>query len=133
MVDKISKPCYFYNTGGCYHSDGTVKSAAECKYIHVKVTEPLEKPQHLKPPCKYYHLRGHCQNVYCVFGHSELSVERWKKYFFTHNYPGLRYTSTDQFNWDGVQTTARPPGINVNYVKTTILMIMLQLLDDLSE
>ncbi|KKL66009.1 hypothetical protein LCGC14_2149270 [marine sediment metagenome] len=136
MADKIQKPCYFYNTGGCYHSDGAVKSEAKCKYLHVKVNEPLEKPQHLKAPCKYYHLRGHCKNSYCVFGHSELSAERWEKYFPTHNYPGMEYTRTGRFNWDGKQPLTEPQmppsGTNVNQVKTTILMMMLQMLDELS-
>ncbi len=133
MAEKIQKPCYFFNTGGCYHSDGRIKTEQECKYLHVGINEPLEKPQHLKPACKYYHLRGHCKNPYCVFGHSELSSERWNKFFPTHIYPGSDYTKTDKFNWDGKQIEVQTPSsseTNVNQVKAAILMMMLQMLDE---
>ena len=137
MTDKIQKPCYFFNTGGCYHSDGSVKSEADCKYLHVTVKEPLEKPQHLKPPCKYYHLRGHCKNAYCVFGHSEISADRWEKYFPTHPYPGPDYSRTDKFNWDGTQNmeprVPTPPVTIVTQAKTIILMRILQMLDELPD
>ena len=26
MTEKIHKPCYFFNTGGCYHNDGRIKT-----------------------------------------------------------------------------------------------------------
>ena len=135
MVDKITKPCYFFNTGGCYHSDGRVKTEQECKYLHVKVKEPLEKPQHLKPPCKYYHLRGHCKNICCVFGHSELTPERWYKYFPSHIHPGSEYTKTSKFIWDAtrIEEPRAHPENNANQIKAIILMMMLQMLDEIPE
>jgi hypothetical protein len=145
MTEKIHKACYFYNTGGCYHNDGRIKTAEECKYLHVSVSKPLEKPQHLKPPCKYYHLRGHCKDTFCVFGHSELSEERWHKYFSTHQYPGINYTHGDNFVWSGSAVAGN--GLNsvsgveepqtqehtIKKVKATLLLLMLQMLDDLPE
>ncbi len=134
MSDKIHKPCYFYNTGGCYHSDGTVKTGEQCKYLHVKINEPLEKPQHLKPPCKFYHLRAHCKNLYCVFGHCELSTSRWTRFFPAHRYPGFDYTR--RCIWIGerstdIRTYTPPLSTNVKQVKATILILMLKMLDEL--
>lgn len=120
MMNKINKPCFFYNTGGCYHDNGKEKTAIECKYLHVHVTEPLEKPQHLKPPCKFYHLRGSCTNPYCVFGHSELSKDRWHKYFPGHQYPGHGYGHSKDFDW-------RVEEVDNNREK--VINMILQLLD----
>lgn len=139
MANKIHQPCYFFNTGGCYHNDGRVKTGDECKYLHVKVQEPLEKPQHLKPPCKYYHLRGHCKNPYCIFGHSELTADRWKIFFPTHNYPGTNYIITNNFVWNVPTHTevdlenSIQPNNALYEVKKTILLMMLQIINELPE
>ena len=136
--------CYFYNTGGCYNSDGTVKSQGQCQYRHIKFNGPMEKPQHLKPPCKYYHIRKYCKDPYCVFGHSELTHERWPRYFPTHPYPGTNYSTSGKIKW--VNTTTTEPSTEVmqtsvtisqslekkNRVKATILKLMLQVLDEIS-
>lgn len=129
MSDKINKPCYFYNTGGCYNNDGSPKTADQCKYLHIKVDEPLEKPQHLKPPCKFYHLRRYCRNVWCIFGHAELSKERWEKYFPQHPYPGGGYGNKSEYVWDGNKSEE----LNNKQIKATILMLLLQLIDTLPE
>ena len=82
-------PCYFYNTGGCFHANGTVKESQECKYLHVKVDCPMEKPEHLRPPCRFYHLRGFCIKEDCMFGHSDITEKKWKYYFGTAPWPGM--------------------------------------------
>lgn len=124
MNSKINKPCYFYNTGGCYNSQGKLKSDGECKYLHVKVQEPLEKPQHLKAPCKFFHLRGCCKNPYCVFGHVELSKQRWEKYFSSKPYPGSGYSS----NYIRFQIQDKIDEQPAD-VKSTLLLFMLKLLN----
>ena len=91
-------PCFFYNTGGCYNKDGSVKTQDQCKYQHILVDYPMEKGQHLKAPCKYYHLRGFCKNPYCLFGHLELSNEKWGWYFPQHAYPGKNYSKNYKWN-----------------------------------
>lgn len=135
MNKKIQKPCYFYNTGGCYNDDGTPKSEDQCRYLHYKVNEPLEKPQHLKPPCKYYHLRRHCNNSYCVFGHAELSLDRWQKYFPNHEYPGHDYTRNGEYSWSTYPPTpaasvSPQPETNARQLKTAILLMLLKTLGD---
>jgi len=87
---KIPEPCFFHNTGGCYFSDGTPKSSKDCNFLHISVDYPVEKPQHLKIPCIYYHLQKNCTNEYCKYGHSELSENRWKR-TFESEYPGQYY------------------------------------------
>jgi len=87
---KIPEPCFFHNTGGCYFSDGTPKSSKDCNFLHISVDYPVEKPQHLKIPCIYYHLQKNCTNEYCKYGHSELSENRWKR-TFDCEYPGQYY------------------------------------------
>jgi len=129
MNKKIQKPCYFYNTGGCYNSDGSPKSEQDCKYLHVKVIEPLEKPQHLKPPCKYYHLRKICNNSCCVFGHSELSYDRWTQYFPTHEYPGKDYTRAEQYVWEkdyDRSVSPQSPEYSDKQLERTILLMLLR-------
>jgi hypothetical protein len=127
MNSKINKPCYFYNTGGCFNPNGSLKSNNDCKYLHIKVNEPLEKPQHLKAPCKYYHLRGYCKNPYCAFGHIELSKHRWQKYFNNKIFPGENYTTN--FIWLKALETQEEPTIQSGDVKATLLMFMLNLLE----
>jgi len=131
-LQKIQKPCYFYNTGGCYNDNGTPKSESDCKYLHCKINEPLEKPQHLKPPCKYYHLRKICTNNYCVFGHCELSYERWLQYFPTHEYPGQDYTINNNHIWETNvenENETKNLGDNKKQLKTAILLMLLQNMD----
>ncbi len=96
-MKKIQEPCFFYNTGGCYNPDGSPKSEAECKYLHTQINKPVEKGQHLRAPCKYYHLRGECKNKLCLFGHIELSYQKWTWYFPNHFYPGKGYTHAGPF------------------------------------
>lgn len=90
--NKVNRPCFFYNTGGCFHKNGFPKKDNECKYMHVKVDYPMEKGQHLRAPCKYFHLGRMCKNPSCMFGHTELSYEKWNWYFPNHFYPGKEYT-----------------------------------------
>jgi len=146
-IKKINKPCYFYNTGGCYNIDGTEKKEEDCKYLHIKIIEPLEKPQHLKAPCKYYHLRGYCSNRYCIFGHSELSEDRWKKYFPSKNYPGVGYCKdfklcfqqpnsplySDYDVNNHINSTIQSKfntEIDINQIKKTLLMLMMNLVEN---
>lgn len=127
--DKIQKPCYFYNTGGCYKADGTLKSADECLYLHVRVDEPMKKPQHLKPPCKYFHLRKHCNNPYCMFGHTDLPKDRWLKYFPTHAYPGLDYSKRYHCIWHNKSDNTHSSYFDINLFRASFLMILLRILD----
>lgn len=83
---KINKPCYFYNTGGCYWSD------TQCKFMHVLIDKPMEKPQDLKRPCIFYHLKKSCNNIYCNYGHVELSQKKWIRHFPGYQYPGILYS-----------------------------------------
>lgn len=83
---KINKPCYFYNTGGCFNKDGSIKDDCDCKYNHIYIDKPLDKPQHLRPPCKFYHLNKKCYNIYCSFGHIPLLLHKWYK-----SYPNIPY------------------------------------------
>lgn len=98
MNNTKNIPCYFYNTGGCYHKDGSEKLQSECPFLHIKIDSPMEKPQRLKPPCKYYHLRGWCKNPDCIFGHVELTAQRWNQFFTNKSYPGKFYNY--YYKWD---------------------------------
>lgn len=114
------EPCYFYNTGGCYHKDGREKTQKECQYLHIKLDSPMERPQHLKTPCRYYHLSGHCKNPYCRFGHSELPRYRWYR-FFDSPYLGRGYSQACV--WDRLKTEDEQ-------IKETILRMIESLLND---
>lgn len=101
-MSQKSQPCFFYNTGGCFNSDGTPKHESKCKYSHIHVDEPLERPQDLLKPCNYYHLTGYCVNAYCQYGHVELSKHKWHKF-----YPDIPYIGTG-YSHNCVWNTALP-------------------------
>lgn len=91
ILSVLPEPCFFYNMGGCYHPDGRPKSAKDCNFLHIETDYPIEKPQHLKIPCVYYHLQKNCTNDYCKYGHCELSENRWKR-AFGDDFPGEHYS-----------------------------------------
>ena len=108
-------PCYFYNTGGCYWGD-------KCKFNHIAIEKPMERPQSLRYPCMFYHLKGSCNNIYCIHGHSELSEKKWKKYFPQFQYPGVLYTL--KCNWQGLTVNSwDSPNDEINYKKMRTIII----------
>lgn len=115
------QPCFFFNTGGCFNKDGTVKT--NCKYKHVIVDYPIERPQHTKPPCKYFHLHKHCKNESCTFGHVELNQYNWEKYF-ARKWPGKGYSANCV--WKELPG-AESPAVDF---KITLLMILYNLLNE---
>lgn len=96
---KINKPCFFFNTGGCFFSNGQVRPESHCKYRHIHVSSPIQKPQFYKFPCKYFHLSRQCKKFNCNFGHIELSPARWLKYFPDNKYPGKNYVTKFHHKW----------------------------------
>ena len=86
---KINEPCWFYNNGGCYHKNGTIKDSSECKYLHV-FSNSVKRPPHLSSskPCDKFNLEGDCKwNDQCKYSHRNLNEEEWNKY-----YPSVPYT-----------------------------------------
>jgi hypothetical protein len=123
----MPEPCFFFNTGGCFHYNGSIKKPSECPFDHIKVDHPLEKPQQYRPPCKYYHLRGFCSNSECIFGHVEIASYKWNRYF-NIDYPGYGYTQN--CGWVGKSPIKiKSQNEKIKEVKTTILMILFNLLD----
>ena len=122
---KGNYPCYFYNTGGCYDAKGVPKPAAKCKFAHIKVRGVMSKPQHLKPPCKYYHLNKKCTNSYCIYGHTELTRHRWRQ-FFREKYPGPGYTQS--YTWYKIRVCSTPQKF-LDYYYYIYLVALLQLLN----
>jgi len=112
LFNKSFLPCWFYNTGGCYDDYGNPKNQEHCKYLHIKLDHPMEKPQHLKIPCRYYHLYKKCLNACCTYGHCELSEQKWEKYFPTNKYPGQFYAMN--YHWDGNLPPSPPPQVQQN-------------------
>lgn len=93
--DKISEPCWFFNTGGCRHKDGTEKGAHECKYLHI-ISSSVKRPPHLnnRKPCDKFNLEGICYwNNNCKYSHRNLTAEEWSKY-----YPGIPHTLKNNIN-----------------------------------
>lgn len=115
----MKRPCYFYNTGGCYHHDGSEKTAKECLYEHVLLDFPMERPQHLRRPCRYYHLGGYCRDPFCSFGHNELLPDKWARYF-GQEYPGRGYSHNCV--WKQYQEDEQ--------IKQTIMKMVKGVLDD---
>ena len=82
-IEKISQPCWFYNTGGCKNKDGTEKKEEDCRYLHI-LSPSITRPQHINPsrPCDKFNLEGFCKfGDYCKYSHRNLSSEEWELYY----------------------------------------------------
>lgn len=102
-IPKKNEPCVYYNTKGCFKKDGSVKSDAECEYMHVLLSpEDMAKLKHIasRRPCYKHNLEKYCRwGDECKYSHRKLTDKEWEFYYGNEPYdnlPVLKNTPTAQ-------------------------------------